>query len=94
MKYLLSNVQLCGRHTAQSKQLHRILMSASLPSAIVFSVVVWFICILAGPLLAPFLASGRDVALMMQQITFVVAMMSSKKIMKLCKDWVRTRFKR
>jgi len=83
-----------NKREEKNKHLRRILMSASLPGATILSVVIWFICILAGPLLSPLLAAGGDVALMIQQITFVVAMMSSKKIMKLCKDWVRARFKR
>ena len=83
-----------NKREEKNKQLRRIVLSASIPSATIISVVIWFICILAGSLLAPLLAAGGDFALMLQQITFVVTMMSSKKIMKLCKDWVRARFKR
>jgi len=83
-----------NKREEESKHLRRIVLSASIPGATVLSVIIWFICILAGSLLAPLLAAGGDLALMIQQITFVVTMMTSKKIMKMCKDWVRTHLKR
>ena len=70
----------------KKKFLRRLMISASFPAATILTVIFWFLCLAAGPLLKPFASGGGDVALLVQQSTIAAVFLSSKKVFGLCRD--------
>ena len=70
----------------KKKYLRRLMISASFPGATILTLIFWFLCLAAGPLLKPFASGGGDVALLAQQATIAAVFLSSKKVFGLCRD--------
>ena len=70
----------------KKKYLRRLMISASFPGATILTVIFWFLCLAAGPLLKPFLAGGGGIALLVQQAIIAAVFLSSKKVFGLCRD--------